>query len=334
MLTEEEKQKAKQFFKIVERVPQVKNWGRDIAIIIASDELRLFETISELGVKKSTGEWFFSDILDFCDKPYDEICDHFKSRHSGKGALDFVFIRLRARVSLGFQKFLRKVTTNKLDEWEIPGHVRIVIITTDKEFESLNVEGSFWELGSDPVGKALGPWLRIEGIKEPWIHIKIEEPKEWHRRIIERDGKLYLELGWWRGFQIPDSFSKYLSTVPVVTEGDIKAYKLDVIEFFAKTISYEDIVQFLKIQKKHEWTEEHYALFFSALFNEVVSQRLFSNDQISEIRKILTDIIETGIRVYFEEGVRKGTFYGSYEPKIEVCYKILNEAIARAGREQ
>lgn len=267
MLTDEEKQKTKKFFMAVERIPQTKDWGRDLAIIIASDELRLSEAINEIGVKKFTGEWLFSDMLDFCDKNYGEICDHLKSRLSGKGALDFVFIRLRGQVSLGFQKFLREVTTNKIEGWKIPEHVRLVITTTDEEFENLNVEGNFWQLGADAVGKALGPWLRIKGIKEPWVHIKVEEPKEWHRRIIEQHGKLYLELGWWRGFRIPNFFSKYLSAVPVIVEEAIKTYELDVKEFFVKTITYEDLIQFLKIQEKHKWTEEHYALLFSALFN-------------------------------------------------------------------
>lgn len=182
MFTDQEKKEVWDFFALVYRIRQLRNWGRDIAIVIARDGQRLAELVSLLELDHGHVSLQMADfshivggdtiprsisarILEQASEVRDwhRIYDHF--RRAIEDGIKMVFIRLPAQITAAFQEFLRRLTRNRPEgftgAWEIPQGIRVIILTTENDFENLSVDGEFWQLGGDRVGKALGPWLRI-----------------------------------------------------------------------------------------------------------------------------------------------------------------------------
>jgi len=182
MFTDQEKKEVWDFFAAVYRVTQLYNWGRDIAIVIARDGQRLTELVSLLELDHGHVSLQMADfshvvggetipksisarILEQASELPDWHCIYDQLRRAVEDGVKIIFLRLPAQVTAAFREFLRRLTTNRPEgftgAWELPRDIRVILLTTENDFENLSVDGVFWQLGGDRVGKALGPWLRI-----------------------------------------------------------------------------------------------------------------------------------------------------------------------------
>jgi hypothetical protein len=183
LLTANDKKQIWEWFVVVHRLSQrLDRWERSIAILIARDEEPLTEIIALLELHQgrlSFGAADFSHIV-FSDQiprkipaviieppgredSWQDITPAFRA--AVEGGAKIIFFRLPGRVSPGYQAFLRRLTQNRhgriTRSLEIPGDVRVVILTTESDFENLSVDGEFWQISTDVIGKYLFPWLRV-----------------------------------------------------------------------------------------------------------------------------------------------------------------------------